>query len=77
MDAHDSICVYVGNTNRVTLTRIIHDKLPRPFGLYFGLSEIAEGSLNKELLTYGCSQKDITTAIDAVMKADYNKGIII
>jgi len=68
MTALDSICVYVEEDGDVTLRKIIHNKEPRPWGLYFKQAEITKGDLKKELLTYGCDPDDIDEAIAAVLQ---------
>lgn len=68
MTALDSICVYVEEDGDVCLKKIIHNKEPRPWGLYFGLTEVTKGALKKELLTYGCDPDDIDKAIEAVIQ---------
>ena len=77
MTALESICVYVYDDGDVSLKKIIHDKQPRPFGVYFGLSEIADGSLNKELMSYGCDQEEATEAISAALKTQLYEEIIV
>lgn len=77
MTTLESICVYVYEDGDVSLKKIIHNKQPRPFGIYYSLSEITDGSLNKELINYGCDLSEITEAIDAVLKAPLYEEIIV
>jgi hypothetical protein len=76
MTALECICVYVNNKGIVSLQKINMDK-PRPFGIYWGLSEIADGSLDKELISYGCDPKEVKEAIDKVMVAQLYEEIFI
>ena len=77
MTALDSICVYVEKDGDVVLQKIVQGKQPQPWGIYFGLTEICNGALDKELMSYGCKQKDVTAAIKAVMEEEYYTEVIV
>jgi hypothetical protein len=42
-----------------------------PCDLLFGITEVAKGCLDKELISYGCDPVRAKKAIDEVLEADY------
>jgi len=45
--------------------------------LFFAPSEIADGSLDKELISYGCEPDDVKIAIDYTLKTTVGDSIIV
>lgn len=79
MQAHDSIRVHVECDGDVILTKVPHDfnKSICFEDLFFGLTEIAKGSLDKELVEYGVRPEIAREGIDRTMIASYYEEVTI
>ena len=78
MSAFDSIKVKVQEDGDVELTKVASINQLEAFSgdaLYFGISEIADGGLDSELISYGCDPDRVKEAIDEVLTSEYNETI--
>ena len=74
MSALEVIRVHVHDDGDVELQHHVMTptlKMLYPCDLLFGLTEIVKGSLDKELVGYGCDPVRVKEAIDEVLEADY------
>jgi hypothetical protein len=74
MSADEIIRVHVCDDGDIELQHHILTsslKIIYPCDLLFGVTEIAKGSLDKELIGYGCDPARAKEAIDEVLEADY------
>ena len=46
-----------------------------PSDLFFGVTEVGKGSLDKELISYGCDPQRAKEAIDEVITNGYNNPV--
>jgi hypothetical protein len=74
MSALDSIKVKVQEDGDVELTKVNEVNILND-ALYFGISEIADGGLDSELISYGCEPDRVKEAIDEVLTSEYNETI--
>lgn len=75
--ALEGICVYVGSGGKISLQKIIMDGQARPFGLYFGLTDIKNGNLHRELKGYGLFESEVTDIINAVTSIGLYQEVIV
>jgi hypothetical protein len=74
MSANEVIRVHVYNDGDIELQHHVLTptlKILYPSDLLFGVTEVAKGSLDKELIGYGCDPTRAKEAIDEVLEADY------
>lgn len=74
MSANEVIRVHVYNDGDVELQHHVLTptlKILYPCDLLFGVTEIAKGSLDKELISYGYDPSRVKEAIDEVLEADF------
>jgi hypothetical protein len=74
MSALDSIKVKVQEDGDVELTKVNEENILNN-ALYFGISEVADGGLDSELISYGCEPDRVKEAIDEVLTSEYNETI--
>ena len=74
MSALDSIRIKVQEDGDVELTKVNEANILND-ALYFGISEIADGGLDSELISYGCEPDRVKEAIDEVLTSEYNETI--
>jgi hypothetical protein len=74
MSALDSIRVKVQEDGDVELTKVNETNILND-ALYFGISEIADGGLDSELISYGCEPDRVKEAIDEILTSEYNETI--
>jgi hypothetical protein len=74
MSALDSIKVKVQEDGDVELTKVNEENILNN-ALYFGISEVADGGLDSELISYGCEADRVKEAIDEVLTSEYNETI--
>lgn len=76
MSALDSIRIKVQEDGDVELTKVNEANILND-ALYFGISEIADGGLDSELISYGCEPDRVKEAIDEVLTSEYNETITV
>ena len=74
MSALDSIRVKVQEDGDVELTKVNETNILND-AMYFGISEIADGGLDSELISYGCEPDRVKEAIDEILTSEYNETI--
>jgi len=79
MKAFDAIRLKVHDDGDVELTKvptIDMDGINHGYS-YYPVAEIAKGSLDSELVSYGCDADRVKEAIDEVVTSEYHTEVIV